>query len=175
MRWDEIVARTAPLAGSPVREGDDLATIIYTSGTTGMPKGVMHSFGDFAWAIDAGLKRMLDRPPTSACSATCRWRTWPSARSWSTGCWPPACTCSSPSGCETFARDLQRARPTIFFSVPRLWVKFQQGVHAQMPPQRLERLLKIPLAGRFVRRKMLKALGLDAMPLRRRRRRADAA
>ena len=32
---------------------------------------------------------------------------------------------------ETFTADLQRARPTVFFSVPRLWVKFQQGVHAQ--------------------------------------------
>jgi len=46
--------------------------------------------------------------------------------------------------------------------VPRLWVKFQQGVHAKMPPQRLDRLLKIPLAGRLIRRKLLKALGLDA-------------
>jgi long-chain acyl-CoA synthetase len=50
----------------------------------------------------------------------------------------------------------------MFFSVPRLWVKFQQGIHAKMPPQRLERLLKIPVAGRFLRRKILKALGLDA-------------
>ena len=33
----------------------------------------------------------------------------------------------------TFAADLQRARPTVFFSVPRLWVKFQQGVLAKMP------------------------------------------
>jgi long-chain acyl-CoA synthetase len=29
---------------------------------------------------------------------------------------------------DTFTADLQRARPTVFFSVPRLWVKFQQGV-----------------------------------------------
>ena len=43
---------------------------------------------------------------------------------------------------ETFVADLQRARPTLFFSVPRLWVKFQQGVHAKMPPEKLQRLLK---------------------------------
>jgi long-chain acyl-CoA synthetase len=36
---------------------------------------------------------------------------------------------------ETFTADLQRARPTVFFSVPRLWVKFQQGISAKMPPR----------------------------------------
>jgi long-subunit acyl-CoA synthetase (AMP-forming) len=40
---------TAPLKGNPVRPADELCTIIYTSGTTGMPKGVMHTFGTFAW------------------------------------------------------------------------------------------------------------------------------
>jgi long-chain acyl-CoA synthetase len=62
---------------------------------------------------------------------------------------------------DTFAADLQRARPTIFFSVPRLWVKFQHGVHHKMPPAKLNRLLSIPIIGGLVRRKVLKALGLD--------------
>jgi long-chain acyl-CoA synthetase len=47
-----------PLQGEPVRDGAELSTIIYTSGTTGMPKGVMHSFGTFAWSLRAGLKRV---------------------------------------------------------------------------------------------------------------------
>jgi long-chain acyl-CoA synthetase len=51
-------ARTAPMKDSPTRGEDELATLIYTSGTTGMPKGVMHSFGNFAWALDRGLKRI---------------------------------------------------------------------------------------------------------------------
>jgi long-chain acyl-CoA synthetase len=62
---------------------------------------------------------------------------------------------------ETFAADLQRVRPTVFFSVPRLWVKFQQGVLAKMPPQKLDRLLGLPIVRRVVRRKVLGALGLD--------------
>jgi long-chain acyl-CoA synthetase len=62
---------------------------------------------------------------------------------------------------DTFAADLQRARPTVFFSVPRLWVKFQQGVHHKLPPAKLRRLLGIPILGGIVRRKVLKALGLD--------------
>jgi long-chain acyl-CoA synthetase len=62
---------------------------------------------------------------------------------------------------DTFTADLQRARPTVFFSVPRLWVKFQQGVSAKMPPAKLDRLLKIPILRGIVRKKVLGALGLD--------------
>ena len=64
---------------------------------------------------------------------------------------------------DTFLQDLQRARPTLFISVPRLWLKFQQGVFAKMPPAKLDRLLAIPLLGRLVARKVLKGLGLDAV------------
>src|SRR5512135_677528 len=56
--WESIVAKTAPLAGEPVRDGDELSTIMYTSGTTGMPKGVMHSFATFAWSIGSGRRRL---------------------------------------------------------------------------------------------------------------------
>jgi long-chain acyl-CoA synthetase len=161
MRWDEIVRRTAPLAGQPVREGADLATIMYTSGTTGMPKGVMHSFANFAWAIDSGLRRIAVNSDARMLSylplAHVAERALVEHGLLATGM-----HVFFAESLQTFARDLQRARPTTFFSVPRLWVKFQQGIHARMPPQRLERLLKIPFAGRFLRRKILKALGLDA-------------
>jgi len=62
---------------------------------------------------------------------------------------------------ETFLQDLQRARPTLFISVPRLWLKFQQGVFAKMPPAKLDRLLSIPILGGVVARKVRKGLGLD--------------
>src|SRR3546814_294527 len=64
---------------------------------------------------------------------------------------------------DTFARDLQRARPTVFFSVPRLWIKFQQAVFAKLPKRKLDRLLKIPLLGRALKRKLVRQLGLDAV------------
>ena len=45
--------------------------------------------------------------------------------------------------------------------MPRVWVKFQQGVHSKLPPEKLQRLLKIPIIGSLVRRKVLKGLGLE--------------
>ena len=53
---------------------------------------------------------------------------------------------------DTFQQDLQRARPTIFMSVPRLWTKFQQGVFAKMPKAKLDRLFRIPIVSRIVKR-----------------------
>jgi long-chain acyl-CoA synthetase len=62
---------------------------------------------------------------------------------------------------DTFTTDLQRARPTVFFSVPRLWVKFQQGINAKIPQARLDVMLRIPILGGIVRKKVLTALGLQ--------------
>ncbi len=159
--WDAIVARTEPLAGEPVIPVDELSTIIYTSGTTGAPKGVMHSFDTFAWAVTSGLKRvkaidqnarMLSYLPLSHVAE----RTLVEHGLLATGM-----HVFFAESLETFTVDLQRARPTVFFSVPRLWVKFQQGISAKMPPQKLNRMLKIPILGGIVRKKILTALGLQ--------------
>ena len=158
--WDAICARNQPLAGEPVRDADDLATLIYTSGTTGKPKGVMHSFGNFAWALDSGIKRIpmgeADRMLSYLPLAHVVERVLVEHGWLRTGM-----RLYFADSLETFAADMQRARPTIFFSVPRLWVKFQHGVHHKMPPAKLNRLLGIPIIGTLVRRKVLKALGLD--------------
>lgn len=158
--WDTIIARNPPLQGEPVRDADELATLIYTSGTTGIPKGVMHSFGNFAWAIGRGADsvkmtqedRMLSYLPLAHVVERVLVE-----HGWlATGM-----HVFFAESLDTFSTDLQRARPTIFFSVPRLWVKFQHGVHHKLPQAKLDRLLSIPLIGGLVRRKVKKALGLD--------------
>jgi long-chain acyl-CoA synthetase len=62
---------------------------------------------------------------------------------------------------STFVEDLNRCRPTIFMSVPRLWTKFQDGVFTKMPAKKLNLLLSIPLINLLVKKKILKGLGLD--------------
>jgi long-chain acyl-CoA synthetase len=160
-QWDAIVAATAPLAGHPVRPGDELSTIIYTSGTTGMPKGVMHSFATFAWALGTGLRRV----PLGSDARILSYL--PLAHVAERAIVEHALLASGmhvyfAESLDTFTADMQRARPTVFFSVPRLWVKFQQAVEAKMPAAKLRRLLRIPIVGRLVAKKVLAALGLDA-------------
>jgi long-chain acyl-CoA synthetase len=158
--WESIVAKTQPLAGNPVRDGDELCTLIYTSGTTGAPKGVMHSFATFAWSIGAGLKRIKLGPDHRMLSylplAHVAERALVEHGLLATGM-----QVYFAESLDTFVSDIQRARPTVFFSVPRLWVKFQQGVQAKMPAEKMNMLLRIPILGGIVRKKVLTGLGLD--------------
>jgi long-chain acyl-CoA synthetase len=159
-RWDDIIATVAPLQGEPVRPGDELATIIYTSGTTGAPKGVMHCFAAIAWVIQTAIKRvplnssarMLSYLPLAHVVERALVEF---------GQLESGMRVYFAETVETFTADLQRSRPTVFFSVPRLWVKFQQGVLAHMPAAKLDLLLKLPLVKGIVGRKILAALGLD--------------
>jgi len=158
--WDTLVAESAPIEGNPTRGGDELATIFYTSGTTGVPKGVMHRFSALTFCADilgerlslAGEERILSYLPLAHILE----RTGDAIPA-VLGGWHVFFT----EGPETFIADLQRARPTLFLSVPRLLLKFQQGVFEKVPRQKLDRLLRIPLVGRIVGNKVLRGLGLD--------------
>jgi long-subunit acyl-CoA synthetase (AMP-forming) len=66
---------------------------------------------------------------------------------------------------DTFVADLNRAQPTVFISVPRLWLKFQLGVFHKLPPEKLGRLLRIPLLNRVIKKKVLTGLGLQHVRL----------
>lgn len=159
--WQSIIAQTPPLAGHPQRAGDELATIIYTSGTTGEPKGVMHSFTNLALATESGCaqfavdshSRMLSFLPLAHAAERALVELALLSRS---------TRVFFAESLDTFLGDMRRARPTVFFAVPRLWLKFQQGIHRKLPPRRLALLLRLPLVGGLLRRRIVAGLGLDA-------------
>ena len=158
--WSTIIARTEPLPGRPARAPDDIAMLIYTSGSTGQPKGVMHSFERISVACE-GIVR------TVAYTTADRFLSYlPLAHVFERAFIECATFVAGghvyfAESLDTFLADLKRARPTLFISVPRLWAKFQHGVLAKMPAHRLDLLLRLPLVGTLVRRKVLSGLGLD--------------
>ncbi len=160
--WDDIVKATSPMKESPVFPENALATIIYTSGTTGMPKGAMHSFAAFAHTSKAlvealhytSSERVLSYLPLAHVAERCLVE--------GEAIYIGAHVFFAES-LDTFLADLQRAQPTIFFSVPRLWVKFQQGILAKMPAKKLDRLISIPILGGIVKKTILKKLGLNSV------------
>ena len=158
--WDQLIASSQPLAGQPVRDGEGLCTIIYTSGTTGNPKGVMHKFSALTWGLKAAAARIAmnsdDRYISYLPLAHVAERMVIEQ-----GVLHNGSRVFFAETLDTFLADLNRARPTTFISVPRLWLKFQQGVFAKMPPAKLDRLLSIPIVGKLVGRKVRKGLGLD--------------
>ncbi len=160
--WEVLISANRPIAGTPVRDAKDLATIIYTSGTTGIPKGVMHSFGNLAFNAKSlaeliGLtekERFLSYLPLAHIVE----RAGLEGTALLLGC-----RAFFTAGIDTFLADLNRARPTIFLSVPRLLLKIQQGVFAKIPRERLDKLLRIPILNRSVKRRILKQLGLSSV------------
>jgi long-chain acyl-CoA synthetase len=167
--WDAITARTPPVAGQPRREGRDIAMLVYTSGSTGQPKGVMHSFERISAAAEGISKELKSRIGADTASRMLSYlplahifeRAWVEAASLVSG----NVHLYFAESLDTFIEDLKRAKPVTFISVPRLWLKFQQGVFAKMPPKKLDRLLGIPFVGSIVARKVLKGLGLDQVLL----------
>ncbi len=166
--WDEVVRAATPIAGKPGRRGEDIAMMMYTSGSTGTPKGVMHRFD----RITACTHGMLDyvRDSIGAHEEIRVLSYLPLAhvfeRAWlecAIGFREGKSRIFFAESLDTFVADLQRARPTLFISVPRLWLKFQQGVLAKVPEKKLNTLLSIPIVSGLIRKKILRGLGLDSV------------
>ena len=161
-RWEDVISKYSPLQGNPLRDGDDLATLMYTSGTTGQPKGVMHTFNSFA-AVGHGLQihpqigafatdnlfcylslsHVAERMAIEANSVHVGSRVFFN------------------DSMQTFAEDLRRARPSLMFAVPRLWVQFQLGIFARTPEAELKKLFADPAKGPVAKRQILEGMGLD--------------
>lgn len=164
VEWEDIIKKSHAISGNPLRKAEDLAVIIYTSGTTGTPKGVMHSFGAMAVAINALLEvygcgcddRLVSYLPLAHVADRL------SSQATSIGA---GCRVFFMEDISTFTADMQRARPTFFLSVPRLWTKFRQAVLAEIPSDKLTSMLSDPAQVQAARKSILQNLGLDACRL----------
>jgi long-chain acyl-CoA synthetase len=158
--WHALLTAHQPLRDGHTQSPDELLSILYTSGTTGQPKGVMLSAKAFAVAGGRSVKELQITEQDQYFSylplshAAERFLVEMNAL-YSGG------RVAFVESLETFASDLRHVRPTVFFSVPRLWTRFQQGVLEKLPQPKLARLLRIPLIGGLVARKIRKGLGLD--------------
>lgn len=157
--WDTIVEKTAPITSNPDYPMDNLCTIMYTSGTTGMPKGVMHTFYNFAFAAEQAfpLLNIDNRAIFFSYLPMCHIaeRLLIEMGSLYTGG-----KVSFAESLDTFPKNLQDTSPTIFLAVPRIWAKFQEKILEKMPQKKLNTLLKIPIVSSIVKKKIKTALGL---------------
>lgn len=165
LSWETILQAQEPMQGSPVRDPQDIATIIYTSGTTGEPKGVMLTFQALALMAKSmmpvlGDGRYSDRILSYLPLAHIAERAIVELNSLYL-----QLHIFFVKNQETFRTDLAQARPTIFFTVPRLLMRFQQGVYERMPQPKLDLLLRVPFLGSMARRRILKGLGLRSVRL----------
>lgn len=158
--WASIMESSSPMSDCFEPANDDLATIIYTSGTTGMPKGVMQTFGNLAviggkmgntYPLSFG-DRVISYLPLSHVAERAAIEM---------SMLYIGLEVSFAESLETFGEDLRRTRPHLFFAVPRIWSKFYQKASEAMPPAKLRKLLRIPVLGKIVRKKILTAMGLD--------------
>ncbi|MCL1124610.1 AMP-binding protein [Shewanella surugensis] len=159
-QWEQLLSLGQPLKDTPLPTSDTMMTIVYTSGSTGKPKGVMHHFSNYAWTAQAAAKKINlstdDRIISYLPLAHITERVILEGSSIYSGF-----SVAFVENMSTFVDDVKRARPTLFFSVPRLWSLFQKNIIDKIGANKLNLLLKIPIINTLIKNKIKAGLGFS--------------
>ena len=159
-KWDDIVAATAPTQKPVKRSKDEMATMLYTSGSTGKPKGVMISFNAMISAL-RGTSKVMSFSNTDRMISYLPLAHAAERAILETGSLFYGFHVYFSFGLDSFIQDLQRARPTLFFSVPRLWTNFYNGICGKIPLGVQHIIFRIPSLSGLFKKFLLKKLGLS--------------
>ena len=159
--WNDIIAKTTPYAENYIPKGTDIATIIYTSGTTGLPKGVVQTVHSFSYAVCWALTVLDDLHDNERFFSYLPLSHIAERMLVEMGGLYCGGSISFAESLDLFAANLKETKPTIFLAVPRIWTKFQMGILAKMPQNKLNILLKIPIISGVIKKKIKEGLGLN--------------
>ena len=157
--WEDMIAGNEPAKHLYDWHHNDLMTIIYTSGTTGTPKGVMHNAGTFSDSTTK-LNHTLSLPKHPALFSYLPLSHIAERMGIQMNGMYSGATISFAESLTSFSENLQSVQPNIFFAVPRLWAKFQEGVLQKLPQKKLDLLLSLPLINGIIKKSIRKKLGV---------------
>jgi long-subunit acyl-CoA synthetase (AMP-forming) len=159
-QWDQLLSLGQPLVDVEYPTPDTTMTLIYTSGSTGKPKGAIHTFANYSWTCGVVVRDLqtntADRLISYLPLAHITERVAIEGSSFYSGS-----SVAFVESLDSFVNDVQRCRPTVFFSVPRLWTLFQLNIINKIGENKLNFLLKVPIISSIIKRKIQKGLGLE--------------
>ncbi len=129
-----VIAENQAFTESPVPDHDSMFTMVYTSGTTGNPKGVMHVHGTAGYTLPKTMEKMKVKLGESRYFSFLPLSHVAERIVVEISCLYSNGDISFSEGLATFAEELRSVQPTLFFAVPRLWLKFKEGIDAKIPP-----------------------------------------
>lgn len=158
--WEELIKNNEPLEEIPKLNPENLITIIYTSGTTGNPKGVMHTVDNFTNASNTFLEN-LDLPAHPKFFSYLPLSHIAERIGLEMGALFRGASMTFSHSLATFSDNLAATQPHVFFAVPRIWSKFQEKIVLSIPQKKIDKLLRLPIIGTVVKKKIKKKLGLS--------------
>ena len=147
-QWFDFIEKHEPLEDCHQPKLNDTWTIIFTSGTTGNPKGVVltylaldrtkviHSQSNPLKVDFKGNNQFISYLPLNHIAE--RIVIEHTALRYGG-------QISFVENLESFVKNLQSVKPSIFFGVPRVYTKFQIGILEKVPQKKLNVFLKIPI------------------------------